>query len=78
METVRKDIEDLGVAAYLLMHGYKVVSKKDRKYVFEVEESGLKMFEDREFEYYDSAFQKFDNCLMTLKKMGYRLSDLNR
>ena len=81
LETVRKEIEDMGVAAYLMMHGYKVISKSQRKgvvFVFEVEKSGFQEFEDREFEYCQSEFQKFDNCLVTLKKMGYRMSELSR
>jgi hypothetical protein len=67
---VHKSIGDLGAGAYLLMHGYKVVGRKQRQIVFEVEESALREFDSRTMEYLSSEFHRFDSCLMSLKKLN--------
>lgn len=69
-ELIQKEISDLGAGAYLLMHGYKVLGKKGRTYVFEVEKSAIKEFDIKVREYLTSEFHRFDSCLMSLKKIG--------
>ena len=67
--TVRKEVDDLGAAAYLLMMGWKVLGKRDKSFVFDVEQSSETEFADHHLEYLNSDFHRFDSCLMSLKKM---------
>jgi len=67
---VQKEVTDLGAGAYLLMHGYKVVGRRGKAIVFEVEQSGVKELEQRTMEYLSSEFHRFDSCIMSLKKIG--------
>lgn len=69
-KTVHKEVSDLGAGAYLLMHGYKVVGRKGKSIVFEVEESGAAELERLTMEYLSSEFHRFDSCIMSLKKIG--------
>ncbi|MCK9459690.1 MAG: hypothetical protein M0R80_08630 [Proteobacteria bacterium] len=69
-ETVRKEIEDLGAGAYLLMLGYKVIGKRDKStFVFQVPLEDERNFEDDQMAYLNSDFHRFDACLMSLKKI---------
>jgi hypothetical protein len=66
---------DLGIAAYLLMHGYKVVGKKAKAIYFECnnEQEALE-FNKYILEYQPpNEFYLFDSCLMYLKKIGENL-----
>lgn len=72
---VDKEVSDLGAGAYLMMHGYKVVGRKGKSIVFEVEEDGVRLFEQRTMEYLSSEFHRFDSCLMSLKKIGEYMPD---
>ena len=67
--TIRKTIDDLGAAAYLLMMGWKVLGRKDKAYVFEIDESSVSEFEDTHLEYLNSDFHRFDASLVSLKKL---------
>jgi hypothetical protein len=74
-ETTRKEIEDLGAGAYLLMLGYKVIGKKDKStFVFQVPLEDERNFEDDQMAYLNSDFHRFDACLMSLKKIHNYLS----
>ena len=78
--TVRKEVSDLGKAAYLMMHGHKVIGRRGRGIWFEVattpgtssesipERTELDDFEDRQIEYLRGPYHTFDSCLMSLKK----------
>jgi len=68
--SVQKSVNDLGIAAYLMMHGYKVVGRRNRTVYFEIKESETKEFEALSFEYLSSPYHQFDSCLMSLKKVG--------
>lgn len=68
-EVVYKPIQDLGMASYLMMLGYKVSSRQERSVIFEVNSRDVEDFEDKETEYLQSDFHRFDSCLMSLKKM---------
>jgi len=72
---VEKEVSDLGAGAYLMMHGYKVIGRKGKSIVFEVEEDGVRLFEQRTMEYLSSDFHRFDSCLMSLKKIGEYMPD---
>lgn len=72
---VEKEVSDLGAGAYLMMHGYKVIGRKGKSIIFEVEEDGVRVFEQRTMEYLSSDFHRFDSCLMSLKKIGEYMPD---
>lgn len=75
MNVVRKHITDLGAAAYLHMHKYKVAGRVGKAIVFEVYRDEQREFEDRMLEYLTSDFHRFDSCLMSLKKIGEFVPD---
>lgn len=66
---VRKNIDDLGVAAYLRMHGYKVIGRKGKSVYFEIDETESDEFNRRSFDYVNSPFHEFDSHIMSLKKI---------
>lgn len=67
---VHKCVTDLGAAAYVMMHKYKVVGKKGKSVYFEVAADETADFDDLQMEYLSSEFHRFDSCLMSLKKIG--------
>ncbi len=67
---VHKFVSDLGAAAYIMMHKYKVIGKKGKSIYFEVDEGEVSDFENLIFEYANSEFHRFDSCLMSLKKIN--------
>lgn len=71
-ECVHKYVNDLGVAAYILMHGYPVIGKKARSIYFECESvESEKEFDRLVLEYQPpNDFYTFDSCLMFLKKIN--------
>jgi hypothetical protein len=72
---VDKEVSDLVAGAYLMMHGYKVIGRRGKSIIFEVEENGVRIFEQRTMEYLSSDFHRFDSCLMSLKKIGEYMPD---
>ena len=70
-------VTDLGAAAYVLMHKYRVLGKKNKSIYFEVEESSdhNDKFNDLALDYISSDFHCFDSCLMSLKKIGEYVSE---
>jgi hypothetical protein len=71
MNKVIKPVADLGIAAYLLMHGYDVAGKKGRTIYFEVsdDEGESQKFDKLSMEYLSSPYHRFDHCIMSLKKV---------
>jgi hypothetical protein len=67
---MKKTVSDLGIAAYVMMHGYKVVGRKSRNIFFDVDEADLAEFDRLTFEYLSGAHRQFDTFLMSLKKIG--------
>lgn len=67
-------VTDLGAAAYILMHKYKVVGKKGKALYFEAEEAEDR-FDEIALDYISSDYHRFDSCLMSLKKIGEYVSD---
>ncbi len=67
---MKKTVSDLGAGAYLLMHGYKVIGRRGRDFIFEIGESEEAEFEQRKLEYLSSEFHRFDSYIMSLKKIG--------
>jgi len=65
-------VNDLGVAAYILMHGYIVIGKKARSIYFECTNSAEEEEFDRLVLEYQppNEFYTFDSCLMFLKKIN--------
>lgn len=72
---VRKTVSDLGCAAYMKMHGYKCVGKKNRNFYFELNAHDANSFDQLNFEYANSPMHDFDSCIMSLKKMPEYLPD---
>lgn len=73
-----KSISDLGAAAYLLMHSYKVVGRKGRDIFFVIgdDENTDENFDRLTLDYLSSEFHRFDSCIMSLKKIGeYSFND---
>lgn len=72
-----KFVTDLGAAAYILMHKYKVLGKKGKSIYFEIDndQETKNKFDDLSLEYISSDFHRFDSCLMSLKKIGEYISD---
>lgn len=71
-DRVHKYVNDLGVAAYLLMHGYAVIGKRGRSIYFECEnKEAAAEFDLLVLEYQPpNDFYTFDSCLMFLKKIN--------
>lgn len=71
-KVIHKFVNDLGIAAYLLMHGYVVIGKKGRSIYFECQsESESVDFDKLVLEYQPpNDFYTFDSCLMFLKKIN--------
>ena len=69
-KTIHKFVTDLGAAAYIMMHKYKVVGKKGKAIYFEVASDETGEFDSLQMEYLSSEFHRFDSCLMSLKKIG--------
>ena len=74
-DTKNRFVTDLGAAAYILMHKYKVVGKKGKAIYFEVDEASLDKFDEIALDYISSDFHRFDSCLMSLKKIGEYMSE---
>jgi hypothetical protein len=74
---VVKFVNDLGVAAYLLMHGYTVVGKKAKSIYFECHsETEAVDFDKLILDYQPpNEFYTFDSCLMFLKKINESIPD---
>jgi len=76
-EKIHKFVNDLGVAAYILMHGYAVIGKRARSIYFECQnDADAQEFENLIFEYQPpNEFYTFDSCLMFLKKINEYVPD---
>jgi hypothetical protein len=74
---MKKEIRDIGIAAYLLLHSFKLTSKKDRSFIFDIATEREKEFEDMKLSYLASEFHHFDSCLMSLKKLDDYPFDIN-
>jgi hypothetical protein len=74
---MKKDIKDIGIAAYLLLHNFKLSSKRDKLFIFEIDQDKEKEFEDLKLSYLASEFHHFDSCLMSLKKLDDYPFDIN-
>mgnify|MGYP000848996624 CR=1 FL=1 len=71
-------VDDLGIAAYLLMHGFAVIGKKGKSIYFECQsKEEVKQFEEMILEYQPpNEFYTFDSCLMYLKKLRDSIPDV--
>ena len=48
---MNKEIRDIGIAAYLVMHDFKLQDKKDKNFIFSIDSSESKKFEDLKISY---------------------------
>ena len=71
VEQIFKKVYDLGAGAYLMMHGYKAIRRtKDKAIVFSVSLTDVDEFDEKQVDYLNSDFHRFDSCLMSLKKLS--------
>jgi predicted secreted Zn-dependent protease len=71
MEQVFKKVYDLGAGAYLMMHGYKAIRRtKDKAIVFSITAADVEEFDEKQIDYLNSEYHRFDSCLMSLKKLS--------
>ena len=68
---VRKSTEDLGAAAYLRMHGFKVVGRKGKIFYFDIMREEEEAFNEALFDYPNSPYHDFDMNIMVLKKLPH-------
>ena len=68
-------VTDLGAAAYILMHKYKVVGKRGKAIYFEVDANSGEEFDELALQYISEDYHRFDSCLMSLKKIGEYISE---
>ena len=66
---MNKEIRDIGIAAYLVMHEFKLHDKRDKSFIFSINPAENKKFEDLKISYLSSEFHHFDSCIMSLKKL---------
>jgi len=74
---IHKLVNDLGAAAYIMMHKYKVIGKRGKSICFEIDNKETEDFDRLYREYLNSEFHRFDSCLMSLKKIGEIMPDDN-
>lgn len=70
MDKMTSSVSDLGAGAYLLMHGFKVVGRRGREFIFEISVVDQDDFEQKKLEYLSSEFHRFDSYIMSLKKIN--------
>lgn len=71
MKKSQKSVGDLGAAAYLLMHEFKVMGRRGKEIVFQIDEDhSPEKFDRLTLDYLSSEFHRFDACIMSLKKIG--------
>ena len=68
---VIKEIDDLGIAAYVVLHGFKLVGRKGKVFYFDIYKREEDDFHQTLFDYVNSECQKFDSELMALKRMPH-------
>lgn len=66
---MEKLVNDLGAAAYIMMHKYEAIGKKGRSVIFEIDNGESEEFDKLYRKYLNSEFHRFDSCLMSLKKL---------
>jgi hypothetical protein len=71
---VFRTVTDLAMGAYVKMHGYKCVGRKNRSFFFEMNEDDSSQFEQLKLDYINSQFHAFDSEIMALKKIGEYVS----
>lgn len=66
---MKKSVSDLGIGAYLMMHGYKVSCRRGKNVMFEINDKDVEDFERLTMDYLQSPFHQFDHYIMILKKV---------
>ena len=66
-----KFLTDLGAAAYVLMHNFRIIGRRGKSFYFEINnDDEAKNFDDLRLQYVTSEFHGFDSALMSVKKIG--------
>lgn len=67
---VLKGVKDLGMAAYLKLHGFDLYMKQGRTFLFQIKPTQSEEFERTKVEYINGPFHKFDSEIMALKSLS--------
>lgn len=67
---ISRTVSDLAMAAYVKMHGFKCIGRKNKNFYFEMEDKDVKQFEHLKLDYINSPFLAFDSEIMAMKKIG--------
>ena len=70
MNKIKKVVKDLGMAAYLKLHGFDLHRKEGRHFAFTIVEEQDDEFEKTKVDYINGPFHKFDSEIMGLKALG--------
>lgn len=66
-----KFLTDLGAAAYVLMHNFRIIGRRGKAFYFEINDTEeANTFDQLRLEYVTSEFHEFDSALMSVKKIG--------
>ena len=66
-----KFLTDLGAAAYIMMHNFRIMGRRGKAFYFEInDEDESDTFDQLRMEYVTNEFHKFDSALMSVKKIG--------
>lgn len=74
---VRKNVSDLGEAAFVKMKGYKCVGRRGKNFYFDMPKEDESKFDMLNLEYINSPYHDFDACIMSMKKVAERLAEPN-
>lgn len=66
---MKKSVSDLGIGAYLMMHGYKTGGRRGKNVFFEIADKDNEEFDRLTMDYLQSPFHQFDHYIMILKKV---------
>lgn len=66
-----KFLTDLGAAAYVLMHNFRIIGRRGKSFYFEInDDDEARNFDELRLQYVTSEFHEFDSALMSVKKIG--------
>ncbi len=66
---VRKQVKDLGMAAFVKLHGFDLYKREGKQFVFVIDPSQDEEFEKTKVDYINGPFHKFDSEIMALKSL---------
>lgn len=74
---ISRAVTDLAMAAYVKMHGFKCIGRKNKNFYFEMAPEDTNQFEQLRLDYVNGPYLQFDSEIMALKKIGEFVSSDN-